>query len=45
MDEMQQGIETLLNIESERPVLLEVKTNAAEDERVLKDYYAGLSIC
>ena len=42
MDEMQQGIDTLLNIESQRPVLLEVITDAAEDERVLKAYYTNM---
>ena len=41
---MQQGINTLLNIESERPVLLEVFTDSSEDERVLKDYYQTLKL-
>ena len=44
MEEMQQGIDTLLNMESERPVLLEVFTDAAEDERVYKAYFRSLSI-
>lgn len=44
MEEMQQGIDTLLNMESERPVLLEVFTDASEDERVYKDYFRSLSI-
>lgn len=44
MEEMQQGVDTLLHIESGRPVLLEVLTNAEEDERVFKDYYRSLSI-
>ena len=44
MEEMQQGIDTLLYIESDRPVLLEVFTDAEEDERVFKDYYRTLSI-
>ena len=44
MEEMQQGIDTLLNIESHRPVLLEVFTDASEDERVFKDYYHSLKI-
>lgn len=44
MEEMQQGIDTLLFIESDRPVLLEVFTDAAEDERVFKDYYMSLKI-
>ena len=43
MDEMQQGIDTLLYIESERPVLLEVFTDPAEDERVFRDYYKSIS--
>ena len=44
MEEMQQGIDTLLNIESDCPVLLEVFTDAAEDERVFKDYFKSLRI-
>ena len=44
MEEMQQGIDTLLNIETDRPVLLEVFTDPAEDERVFKDYYKTLKI-
>ena len=44
MEEMQQGIDTLLYIESDRPVLLEVFTDASEDERVYKDYYHSLRI-
>ena len=44
MEEMQQGVDTLLYIESDRPVLLEVLTDAAEDERVFRDYYRSLSI-
>ena len=43
MEEMQQGVDTLLNIESGRPVLLEVLTDAEEDERVFRDYYRSLS--
>ena len=39
--EMQQGIDTLLYIESHRPVLLEVLTDAAEDARVFKGYYTS----
>ena len=42
MDEMQQGIDTLLYIKSDRPVLLEVFTDAHADEQVLKDYYLKL---
>ena len=44
LEEMRQGINTLLHIESDRPVLLEVLTDADEDERVFKDYYQSLSI-
>jgi 2-succinyl-5-enolpyruvyl-6-hydroxy-3-cyclohexene-1-carboxylate synthase len=44
MEELQQGISTLLNIESARPVLLEVFTDPAEDERVFKDYYKTLKL-
>ncbi|MBR4921034.1 MAG: 2-succinyl-5-enolpyruvyl-6-hydroxy-3-cyclohexene-1-carboxylic-acid synthase [Prevotella sp.] len=39
MEEMQKGVDLLLNMESDRPVLLEVFTDASEDERVFKDYY------
>jgi 2-succinyl-5-enolpyruvyl-6-hydroxy-3-cyclohexene-1-carboxylate synthase len=42
MDEVQQGVETLLYIESERPVLLEVFTDPTEDERAFRDYYGKL---
>jgi len=44
MEEMQKGIDTLLNTESDCPVLLEVFTDPAEDERVFKDYYKSLKI-
>ena len=43
MEEMQQGIDTLLYMESPRPVLLEVFTDASEDERVFKAYYRSLN--
>lgn len=42
--ELHQAIDTLLYIESDRPVLLEVFTDAADDERVFKDYYKTLKI-
>lgn len=42
MQEMQEGIDRLLQQESERPMLLEVFTDAAEDERVFRDYYHSL---
>ena len=38
MPQMRSAIDTLLYIESDRPVLLEVFTDAEDDERVLKDY-------
>ena len=44
MPQMRSAIDTLLYIESQRPVLLEVFTDAADDERVLRDYYRLLSI-
>ena len=44
IEEMRQGIDTLMQMESDRPVLLEVFTDAAEDERVFKDYYHSLDI-
>ena len=44
MKEMQQDIDALLHVESDRPLLLEVFTNAEEDERVYRDYYRSLSI-
>ena len=40
MVEMQKGVDRLLQEQSDRPMLLEVFTDAAEDERVFKDYYA-----
>ena len=43
MDEMRRGIDTLLTKDSKRPMLLEVFTDAADDERVFKDYYHRLS--
>ncbi len=39
MQELQQGIHTLLNKESDRPVLLEVFTDAQADAQALRDYY------
>jgi 2-succinyl-5-enolpyruvyl-6-hydroxy-3-cyclohexene-1-carboxylate synthase len=39
MEEMQQCVDTLLNKKSTRPVLLEIFTDADEDERVVKTYY------
>lgn len=42
MEEMQQGINKLLTMEGDRPVLLEVFTDAKSDEQILKDYYRTL---
>ena len=42
MEEMQKGIDTLLNKKFIRPVLLEVFTDADEDERVIRSYYTLL---
>ena len=42
--QLSSAIDTLLYIESDRPVLLEVFTDAADDERVLKDYLRSFSI-
>jgi 2-succinyl-5-enolpyruvyl-6-hydroxy-3-cyclohexene-1-carboxylate synthase len=42
-EEMQQGISWLVQTESARPLLLEVFTDATEDERVLKAYYNSLN--
>ena len=44
MPQLRAGIDTLLNIESDCPVLLEVFTDAAADEQVYKDYYKSLKI-
>ena len=38
MEQLQPAIDTLLNIEGTRPVLLEVFTDTADDKRVYKDY-------
>ena len=38
MPQLHAGIDTLLNIESDRPVLLEVFTDPYDDEQTLKDY-------
>jgi 2-succinyl-5-enolpyruvyl-6-hydroxy-3-cyclohexene-1-carboxylate synthase len=43
MAEMEQGIDTLLHKESDRPVLLEVFTDPAGDEQVFRDYYRQLT--
>ena len=42
MTEMQEGVERLLQEQSDRPMLLEVFTDAAVDEQVFRDYYAQI---
>ena len=42
MPQLRAGIDTLLNIESDRPVLLEIFTDAADDEQVYRDYYKDI---
>ena len=42
--QLHQAIDTLLNIESDRPVLLEIFTDAEDDTNVYKDYYQFLDI-
>ena len=44
MEELNDGLDTLINMESDRPVLLEVLTNAEEDVRIINDYYQKLKI-
>ena len=44
MPQLHAGIDTLLNIESDRPVLLEVFTDPYDDEHTLKDYYKTFKI-
>ena len=43
MQHLQRAMDTLLYMDSDRPVLLEAFTDAATDERVMKDYYSSLS--
>jgi 2-succinyl-5-enolpyruvyl-6-hydroxy-3-cyclohexene-1-carboxylate synthase len=42
MEEMKKGVELLLNSEFSRPMVLEVFTDATEDERIYRDYYASV---
>ena len=42
MEQMQQGIDTLLIIESHRPVLLEVFSDSQTDEQVFREYFCSL---
>lgn len=44
MPQLHAGIDTLFNIESDRPVLLEVFTDPYDDEQTLKDYYKTFKI-
>ena len=44
MPQLHAGIDTLLNIESDRPVLLEVFTDPYDDEQTLKDDYKTFKI-
>ena len=44
MPQLHAGIDTLLNIVSDRPVLLEVFTDPYDDEQTLKDYYKTFKI-
>ena len=44
MPQLRAGINTLLNIESTRPVLLEIFTDPYEDERVFRDYFNDLKL-
>ena len=41
--EMQEGIDRLINTDSDRPVLLEVFTNAETDEQVLERHSMSIS--
>ena len=45
LKEMREGIDWLVNgmVDVERPLLLEVFTDSAEDMRVLKEYFAGFA--
>ena len=42
MSQLRTAIDTLLIMESDRPVLLEVFTDASVDEQVLRDYYLDI---
>jgi 2-succinyl-5-enolpyruvyl-6-hydroxy-3-cyclohexene-1-carboxylate synthase len=42
MEQLRQGIDTFLSVESDGPVLLEVFTDAQEDERAYKNYLQSL---
>lgn len=42
IEEMKKGVELLLTSEFSRPMLLEIFTDASEDERIYRDYYASV---
>lgn len=42
MDEMQVGVVTLLTQQADRPMVLEVFTDAAEDAKAMKEYFESL---
>ena len=44
MEEVQKGLDTLLYINSERPVLLEVITHAEQDEQVYQEYLSFVNL-
>ena len=44
MEQMQQGIDRLLTAPSDRPLLLEVFTDARADERAYRDYFHSLKL-
>ena len=44
MEELAQGLDTLINADSDRPILLEVLTEAENDVRIVKEYYQKLNI-
>ena len=43
MNEMQIGIVTLLTRETDRPMVLEVFTDAEEDMKAMADYFVSLT--
>jgi 2-succinyl-5-enolpyruvyl-6-hydroxy-3-cyclohexene-1-carboxylate synthase len=43
-EEMQEEIDRLIDTDSDRPVLLEVFTDAEIDEKVLKDYFMSIAL-
>jgi 2-succinyl-5-enolpyruvyl-6-hydroxy-3-cyclohexene-1-carboxylate synthase len=43
-EELEQGLDTLINAESNRPILLEVLTDAESDVRIVQEYYKKLNI-